>query len=123
MKAIATQFPGSVNLLRNLASAVEAELKGPMPRGEDSSLDSNMKHLDLGSSAAGGQEPLEGSKMSVDMSKGLSPSLNAESRRYREGSDRQRRSHSMLALDKLNNKLRASSQESGAEGERLKTKV
>jgi len=29
----------------------------------------------------------------------------------------------MLALDKLNNKLRASSHESGAEGDRLKTRV
>jgi hypothetical protein len=111
MKAIASQYPGSVNLLRNLASAVEAELKGSIPRatGEDSSLDSNMKHLDIGSSATGGPDPLDGSKMSVEMSKALSPSMNTDSRRYREGSDRQRRSHSMLALDKLNNKLRASS--------------
>lgn len=86
MKAIATQFPGSVNLLRNLASVVETELKGTLQRGEDSSLDSNMKHMDIGSSGAAG-DPLDGSKISMDMSKGLSPNLNTESRRHRVSSD------------------------------------
>jgi hypothetical protein len=80
MKMIANQFPGSVNLLRNLAQCIENELKPALPDG--SSLDLGMRRLDLMSNSGvnhlSSTVPLNNknssqvdssSRMSVDISK------------------------------------------------------
>lgn len=127
MKTIAHQFPGTLNLLRNLANTIEAELNAAQyaqhHHYNEASLDINMRRLELNSNAGG-----QSGKMSVEMSRDkTSPNLDLAVRQgglvaqvsQRLGAHntsfnqlqklgRVRRSYSMVAsLDKLTSKLKS----------------
>ena len=118
MRQIATQFPGSVSLLKNLAQLIEHEGRaGSIPEG---SLDMNMRRLDLQSSSSvvveNGQKEGGSSRMSMDNNNGdkvTSPVLDTgygarvpvHGNYYLPQSSpidgRYRKSHSISSLDKL----------------------